>query len=55
MVGPALTVRNILQRADQLKGAREHVNRMANDLAPDWPSASRDGTYRIICDGDPSF
>jgi 4-hydroxy-4-methyl-2-oxoglutarate aldolase len=29
MVGPALTVRNILQRADPLKGAREHVNRMA--------------------------
>jgi len=29
MVGPALTVRNILQRIDPLKGAREHVNRMA--------------------------
>jgi 4-hydroxy-4-methyl-2-oxoglutarate aldolase len=29
MVGPALTVRNILQRADPLKAAREHVNRMA--------------------------
>src|SRR5262249_22603880 len=28
MVGPALTVRNILQRIDPLKGAREHVNRM---------------------------
>jgi 4-hydroxy-4-methyl-2-oxoglutarate aldolase len=29
LVGPALTVRNILQRVDPLKGARDHVNRMA--------------------------
>src|SRR5262249_27560222 len=29
MVGPALTVRNILQRIDPLKGARDHVNKMA--------------------------
>jgi 4-hydroxy-4-methyl-2-oxoglutarate aldolase len=29
MVGPALTVRNILQRIDPLAGARDHVNRMA--------------------------
>ena len=29
IVGPALTVRNILQRIDPLAGAREHVNRMA--------------------------
>jgi len=28
MVGPALTVRNVLQRADPLEGARNHVNRM---------------------------
>jgi len=28
MVGPALTVRNVLQRADQLAGARDGVNRM---------------------------
>jgi len=33
----------------------EHVNRAAPDVAPDWPTASRDGTYRIIVDGDPSF
>ena len=31
----------------------EHVNRMAPDLAPDWPTAARDGTYRIVFDGDP--
>src|SRR5258707_14924924 len=29
IVGPALTLRNILQRIDPLKGARDHVNRMA--------------------------
>jgi 2,4-diaminopentanoate dehydrogenase len=33
----------------------EHINRMAPDLAPDWPDASRDGTYRIILDGEPSM
>jgi 2,4-diaminopentanoate dehydrogenase len=31
----------------------EHVNRMAPDLAPDWPTASRDGTYRVVIDGTP--
>ncbi len=29
IVGPALTVRNVLQRIDALDGARNHVNRMA--------------------------
>ena len=29
MIGPALTVRNILQRRDPLEAARAHVNRMA--------------------------
>jgi 2,4-diaminopentanoate dehydrogenase len=33
----------------------EHINRMAPDLAPDWPSATRDGTYRVIIDGEPSM
>ncbi|MBH0778463.1 NAD(P)H-dependent amine dehydrogenase family protein [Nocardia bovistercoris] len=32
----------------------EHVNRMAPDLAPAWPDADRDGTYRVIIDGKPS-
>ena len=31
----------------------EHVNRMAPDVAPDWPTGNRDGTYRIVIDGDP--
>jgi 4-hydroxy-4-methyl-2-oxoglutarate aldolase len=29
IAGPALTVRNILQRINPLEGAREHINRMA--------------------------
>jgi hypothetical protein len=33
----------------------EHVNRMAADLAPQWPTAARDGTYRIVVDGDPAM
>jgi hypothetical protein len=33
----------------------EHVNRMAPDLAPDWPTADRDGTYRIVIDGEPTL
>ncbi len=33
----------------------EHVNRMAADLAPDWPTADRDGTYRIVFDGEPGL
>ena len=33
----------------------EHINRMAPDLAPDWPTADRDGTYRLAFDGDPSL
>lgn len=33
----------------------EHVNRMAPDIAPDWPTASRDGTYRIQLEGEPTL
>lgn len=33
----------------------EHVNRVAPDIAPEWPTAARDGCYRILVDGDPSF
>jgi hypothetical protein len=33
----------------------EHVNRMAPDLAPEWPTAEREGTYRILVDGAPSM
>jgi hypothetical protein len=33
----------------------EHINRMDPDLAPDWPTATRDGTYRIVIDGEPSL
>jgi 2,4-diaminopentanoate dehydrogenase len=33
----------------------EHVNRMAADLAPEWATAERDGTYRLLVEGEPSF
>ncbi|MDT5223304.1 MAG: hypothetical protein QOG19_711 [Mycobacterium sp.] len=33
----------------------EHVNRLAADLAPEWPDAERDGTYRIIIEGSPKM
>lgn len=33
----------------------EHVNRMAGDIAPHWPQAERDGTYRVQIDGDPDL
>jgi hypothetical protein len=33
----------------------EHVNRMAADLAPEWPIGERDGTYRIEIAGDPDI
>ncbi len=33
----------------------EHVNRMASDLAPEWPTATRDGTYRIVIEGNPDL
>jgi len=33
----------------------EHINRMALDIAPEWPSAPRDGMYRIEITGDPDM
>jgi hypothetical protein len=33
----------------------EHINRMASDLAPEWPTARRDGTYRIAIEGNPDL
>jgi 2,4-diaminopentanoate dehydrogenase len=33
----------------------EHINRMASDLAPEWPTARRDGTYRIEIEGNPDL
>ena len=35
----------------------EHVNRMAPDLAPEWPTGARggDGTYTVHIEGDPDI
>jgi hypothetical protein len=32
----------------------EHINRISDDVAPDWPSAP-DGTYRVIIEGLPNI
>jgi hypothetical protein len=36
----------------------EHVDRMADDMAPDWPTGrtgATDGIWRVLIDGEPSF
>lgn len=33
----------------------EHVNRMDKELAPEWSIGPRDGTYRVIIEGDPNM
>lgn len=33
----------------------EHINRAVPDVAPEWPNAARDGTYRILVEGDPTY
>lgn len=33
----------------------EHINRMADDVAPEWPTAARNGTYRVIIEGSPNM
>jgi 4-hydroxy-tetrahydrodipicolinate reductase len=33
----------------------EHVTRMADDLAPDWPQPPGHGGYRVVVEGSPRF
>jgi 4-hydroxy-tetrahydrodipicolinate reductase len=33
----------------------EHVTRLRDDIAPDWPQPSGQGCYRILVSGSPSF
>jgi 2,4-diaminopentanoate dehydrogenase len=33
----------------------EHVNRVGNDAAPDWPRGTQDDVYRVEIDGSPSI
>ncbi|MGO8873931.1 MAG: dihydrodipicolinate reductase [Acidimicrobiales bacterium] len=33
----------------------EHVNRVGNDAAPDWPRGNRDDVYRVEIEGSPSI
>lgn len=32
----------------------EHVNRIGNDAAPDWPSGTENDVYRVEIDGTPA-
>jgi hypothetical protein len=33
----------------------EHVNRMAADIAPDWPNAGREDRYEVVINGEPNI
>ena len=33
----------------------EHVNRVGNDAAPDWPRGNQNDVYRVVIDGSPSI
>jgi 2,4-diaminopentanoate dehydrogenase len=33
----------------------EHVTRLADDLAPDWPQPAGQGCYRVIISGSPNY
>ena len=33
----------------------EHIIRMARDLAPEWPTADNDATYRVDIEGEPDI
>ena len=39
--------------AGQPRFVVNHVNRMGNDMAPDWPTVGSDGGYRIEIDAFP--
>jgi 4-hydroxy-tetrahydrodipicolinate reductase len=33
----------------------EHVTRLRDDLAPDWPQPSGHGCYRVVVSGEPNY
>ena len=33
----------------------EHVNRVGQDAAPDWPRGNENDVYRVVIDGTPSI
>lgn len=40
---------------DEPRFVIEHVTRMADDLAPDWPAPPGHGGYRIVVEGSPRY
>ena len=33
----------------------EHVTRLRDDLAPDWPQPAGQGCYRVVISGEPNY
>ena len=33
----------------------EHVTRLADDLAPEWPQPAGQGCYRVVVTGEPTY
>jgi hypothetical protein len=53
MAGLRFEVQGIVAGAPRI--VVEHVTRMHDDAAPDWPQPSGQGSYRVLLDGDPSI
>ncbi|HKY68273.1 MAG TPA: hypothetical protein VJM49_17950 [Acidimicrobiales bacterium] len=39
----------------ETKVVLEHVTRLRDDLAPDWPQPTGDGGYRVVLTGEPNY
>jgi 4-hydroxy-tetrahydrodipicolinate reductase len=40
---------------DRVVAVLEHVTRLRDDLAPDWPQPSGQGCYRVVVTGEPNY
>ena len=57
---PAGTVAGLHFEVRGLRGGRpvvvlEHVTRLDDDLAPQWPQPTGQGCYRVVVSGEPNF
>ncbi len=57
---PAGTVAGLHFEVRGLRGGRpvvvlEHVTRLDDDLAPEWPQPTGQGCYRVVVSGEPNF
>ena len=42
-------------RGDRPVFVLEHVTRLRDDLAPEWPQPSGQGGYRVVVTGEPTY